>query len=109
MLSSFLSSMSSTNGSRKGEIRFSQKSLMKGIFICTTKDHIFNEGVRKIFKFTLSAKIFQFCNKTVKTLAFKLFIREKPMTENGDIFPWVAALKNIYSKQVLISFHHQPN
>ena len=28
----------------------------------------------------------------MKTLAFKLFIREKFMTENGDIFPWVATL-----------------
>ena len=55
MGSSFLSSMSSTNGSQKGEIRFSQKSLTKGIALGTTNDHIFNEGVSKIFEFTLSA------------------------------------------------------
>ena len=33
----------------------SQKSFTKGIVICTTNDRIFNEGVSKIFKFTLSA------------------------------------------------------
>ena len=33
----------------------SQKSFTKGIVICTTSDRIFNEGVSKIFKFTLSA------------------------------------------------------
>ena len=74
MFSSFLSSMSNTNDSQKGEIRFSQKYLTKGIIICTTKNHIFNEGVSKIFEFTNSAYFF---NKIVKTLAFKLSIRKK--------------------------------
>ena len=55
MFSSYLSGMSSTNGSRKSEIRFCQKSLTKSIVICTTNDYIFNEGVSKIFEFTLSA------------------------------------------------------
>ena len=77
MFSSFLSSMSNTNDSQKGEIRFSQQYLTKGIIICTTKNHIFNEGVSKIFEFTNSAYCFRFCNKIVKTLAFKLSIRKK--------------------------------
>ena len=51
---SFLSSKSSTNTSRKGEIRFFQKSVTKGIVICTIDDLIFNEVVLKIFEFTLS-------------------------------------------------------
>ena len=55
MFPSFLSSMSSTNGSQKGEIRYSLKSFMKDIVICSTNDHVFNEGVSKIFEFTLSA------------------------------------------------------
>ena len=39
---SFFSNMSSTNSSWKGEIRFSQKSLTKGIVISTINDNIFN-------------------------------------------------------------------
>ena len=42
---SFLSSISCTNCSWKGEIRFSWKSLMVSIVICTTNDHTFNGGV----------------------------------------------------------------
>ena len=93
MFFSFLSSMPSTNGSGKGEIWFSQKSLKKAIIICTTNDHTFNKGVSKIFEFTLSSYFFQFCNKIVKTLAFKLSIRKTFMTRNDDIFPWVAILR----------------
>ena len=96
MFPSFLSSMSSTNGSRKGEIKFSQKSLTKGIVICTTNDHIFNEGVSKIFEFTLSVLLFQFGNKIAISLAFKLSIRGKFMTDYDDIFPWVAVLRKLF-------------
>ena len=53
--SSFLTSTSCTNRSWKGEIRFSLKSHTKGIIICTTNDHIFNEGVLKILEFKRSA------------------------------------------------------
>ena len=41
----FLSSISCTNCSWKGEIRFSRTSLTVSIVICTTSDHSFNEGV----------------------------------------------------------------
>ena len=55
ILSSFLSSMSSTNGFQKSQIRFSQNSLTKGIVFCSTNNNTFNEGVSKIFEFTISA------------------------------------------------------
>ena len=45
MFSNFLSSMSWTNSFQKGEIRFSHKSLMKGIVICAINNYIFNELV----------------------------------------------------------------
>ena len=34
-----------------------------------------------------------FSSEIVKTLAFKLSIREKVMAQNGDIFPWVSLLR----------------
>ena len=58
MFSSFLSSMSCTNRSWKGEIRFSRKSHRKDIVICTTNDHIFHEVVPKILEFTRSTYFF---------------------------------------------------
>ena len=90
MFSSFLSSKSSTNTSRKGEIRFFQKSVTKGIVICTTDDLIFNEVVLKIFEFTLN--FFSSLIKSWKLLP-ESCLCEKCMTENGYIFPWVAVLR----------------
>ena len=54
MFSGFLTSMSSTNISRKGEIRFSQKFLTKSIVLFTTKDYIVNRRVPTIFEFTFN-------------------------------------------------------
>ena len=55
---SLLNSMACTNGSLEDDIRFSEKSLKNVIAICTPNDHILNEGVPKIFEFTLSALLF---------------------------------------------------
>ena len=98
MLSSFLISMCSINGSRKGEIGFSWKSLTKCVVICTTNDHIINEGFPKIFEFTFSVRY-----EIVKTLAFKLSIREYFTAGRMTFFLGLMYSENLFTGSNFIS------
>ena len=109
MFSSFLSSMRSTNGSQKGEIRFSQKSLTKGIAICIANDHIFNEGISKIFEFTSVLNFISSVIKSCKLWPSSCLRTWKIYGGEWWHFSLGCSTQKIYSKQVLMSFDHQLN